>query len=152
MLIVILFFTALFYIAIRLAQRQLDPFRVPVSTDEPKYVRRGGVLVDVFEYVVESNRISHVMDLDRADWETRADACFELTDFDTAEYEAMKNWLGEADLSHGNNELIAFVEQEVKAYAKKTGVVRIYIDQFSTFVSPVGEPFVRITIYEVSMK
>lgn len=142
---IILFFAALFYIAIKLSQRQLDPFRVPIPEYVPKYVRHGGVLVDVFEHVVDSNKI---VDLERADWETRADAWFEAVEFDEDEHKALKSWLASSPLSR-DIALATFVEQEVMKYAKKEGVVRIYVDEFSTFVSLVGEPFVRITIYKL---
>ena len=112
-----------------------------------KYVRHGGVLVDVFEHVDDATVLAHAIDLARADWEKRADAWFEVTDFDEYEYNALKSWLAVLDLSRDNAELTAFVEQEVKVYAKKEGVVSVYIDQFSTYTNPVDEPFVRITVY-----
>lgn len=111
------------------------------------YVRHGGVLVDVFEHVADASVLIHEMDLARADWETRADEWFEVIEFDEDEYDVLKTWLASSLLSRSNTELTAFIEREVKVYARKEGVVRVYIDQFSIYVSPVGEPFVRITVY-----
>lgn len=114
-----------------------------------EYVRHGGVLVDVFEHVANASVLIHTMDLARADWETRADEWFEVIEFDEDEYDALKTWLASSILSRGNAELTGFIEREVKVYARKEGVVRVYIDQFSTYVTPVGEPFVRITVYRL---
>jgi len=113
--------------------------------------RHGGVPVDVFEHVVESNAIAHVMDLERADWETRVDASFEAIDFDDDEQRALRCWIATSTMFKDNNDLKTFVEQQVSTYAKKAGVIRVYIDEFKTFTSPMGEPFARITVYRLDI-